>query len=120
MTLLSVGCSRQPDLAYTPRAELEKLPQKHQEQIGKYLEAYFGSPSNPRYLLPAPEEAASETGGDAGETNGGAAAESGDSASKIRLKDHPDWNRSVLKLGATVYTTQCAPCHGTGKNEERE
>ncbi|MFO0820082.1 MAG: c-type cytochrome [Pirellulales bacterium] len=119
MTLLSVGCSRQPDLAYTPREELEKLPQKHQEQIAKYLEAYFGTPSNPRYLLPAPEEAApeeaapEEAASESGETNGGGESTAAEPPSKIKLKDHPDWNRSVLKLGAAVYTTQCAPCHGT-------
>lgn len=122
LTLLSVGCSRQPDLAYTPRAELEKLPQKHQEQIAKYLAAYFGTPSNPRYLLPAPEEAAPAEAAsqEVGETNGGGelgggesgGGESAESTSKIKLKDHPDWNRSTLKLGAAVYTTQCAPCHG--------
>ncbi len=97
LAFFAAGCARQPELAYKAREEMSSIPEKHRQQISKYLDAYFGAPATPRYLLPS----AASGGGD------------GDAAADVRLVDHPEWSRKTLKLGAEVYTRQCAPCHGT-------
>ncbi|MFO0903084.1 MAG: c-type cytochrome [Pirellulales bacterium] len=112
LALLAAGCARQPELAFKAREEMSSLPAKHQEQIGKFLDAYFGSPSTPRYLLPAPEGEGGDAAASDGTSDESGAGESG-ASSDVRLFDNPAWSRRTLKLGAEVYTRQCAPCHGT-------
>lgn len=48
--VLSSGCSRQPELAFTPSARVEKLSPAFQEQIRRTLEEHCGTPRNPRLL----------------------------------------------------------------------
>lgn len=102
--LLMAGCSRAPDVAYTLRAEAEKLdlPAKHKAQIAEYLAMFHGTPSNPRMALPDPGAEAP-------------AAAAGESAGvkTIPRTDKPGYDRRHLQLGHEVYTKQCAGCHGT-------
>jgi len=97
----AVGCSRVSDVAYTLRADAEKLdlPEKHKAQIAEYLAMFHGTPSNPRMALPDPE---AETA---------AAAPSG--VAPIARIDKTGYDRLELQLGHQVYTKQCAGCHGT-------
>jgi mono/diheme cytochrome c family protein len=104
VALLAAGCSRAPDVAYTLRAETEKLdlPAKHQAQIAEYLAMFHGTPANPRMALP---DAAAEAPAPA-------AAESA-AVKAIPRADKPGYDRRHLQLGHEVYTKQCAGCHGT-------
>ena len=100
--LFAGGCSRLPDAAYTLRADAEKLelPEKHKQQIARYLAAYHGSPASPRMALPKEGEPAAE----------GEAAKGVDAITRV---DKPGYDRLHLALGRDVYTQQCAGCHGT-------
>jgi mono/diheme cytochrome c family protein len=104
VALLAAGCSRAPDVAYTLRAETEKLdlPAKHKAQIAEYLAMFHGTPANPRMALP---DAAAEA----------PAPAAGESAAvtAIPRTDKPGYDRRHLQLGHEVYTKQCAGCHGT-------
>lgn len=102
--VLAAGCSRLPDSTYTLRAEAEKLelPAKHKAQIAEILDAFHGTPANPRMALPV--ESA-----DAGEA--APAADAG--AVAIARVDKPGYDRLHLQHGREVYTAQCAGCHGT-------
>ena len=105
---LSVGgCSRLPESTYTLRADAEKLdlPAKHTQQIAEYLEAFHGTPANPRMLLPAADDAEEPAPPTANAT----------AAMPIAMArvDKPGYDRLTLKLGHEVYTAQCAGCHGT-------
>lgn len=106
LALLVGGCSRLPDSAYTLRVEAEKieLPQKHAEQIERYLAAYHGSPASPRMALPQ------DDGEGEGETDG---AKEGSGVDAIARVDKPGYDRLHLALGRDVYVRQCAGCHGT-------
>ncbi|MFM7243015.1 MAG: c-type cytochrome [Planctomycetaceae bacterium] len=97
----AIGCSRVSDVAYTLRADAEKLdlPEKHRAQIAEYLAMFHGTPSNPRMALPDPEAEP-------------AAAASGGVAPIARV-DKSGYDRLTLQLGHQVYTRQCAGCHGT-------
>jgi mono/diheme cytochrome c family protein len=116
---LMPGCSRRTEVAYSPREEIAKLPEKHQRQIAGFLEDYFGSPATPRFLLPAstlpasalPTTMVSTDGATPDESATDEAATDGADAPP-RLVDHPDWNRTKLRQGADVYRRQCASCHG--------
>ena len=104
IALLAAGCSRAPDVAYTLRAEAEKLdlPAKHKAQIADYLAMFHGTPSNPRMALPDPAAA----------TPAAAASDSAAVEAIPRL-DKAGYDRRHLQLGHEVYTKQCAGCHGT-------
>jgi mono/diheme cytochrome c family protein len=104
IALVSAGCSRAPDVAYTLRAEAEKLdlPAKHKAQIADYLAMFHGTPSNPRMALPDPAAA----------TPAAAASDSAAVEAIPRL-DKAGYDRRHLQLGHEVYTKQCAGCHGT-------
>ena len=104
IVLLAAGCSRTADVAYTLRAEAEKLdlPAKHKAQIAEYLAMFHGTPSNPRMALPDPAaEAPAAAAGDAA------------AVAVIPRTDKPGYDRRHLQLGHEVYTKQCAGCHGT-------
>lgn len=109
VALAVAGCSRVPDVAYTLRADAEKLdlPAKHQTQIADYLAMFHGTPSNPRMALPDP--AAKPPAADSAP---GEAAPAAPVAPIARI-DKPGYDRRHLQLGHEVYTRQCAGCHGT-------
>jgi mono/diheme cytochrome c family protein len=104
IALVAAGCSRAPDVAYTLRAEAEKLdlPAKHKAQIADYLAMFHGTPSNPRMALPDPAAAAPA-----------AAASDSAAVEAIPRLDKAGYDRRHLQLGHEVYTKQCAGCHGT-------
>lgn len=104
IALVAAGCSRAPDVAYTLRAEAEKLdlPAKHKAQIADYLAMFHGTPSNPRMALPDPAAAAPA-----------AAASDLAAVEAIPRLDKAGYDRRHLQLGHEVYTKQCAGCHGT-------
>lgn len=91
--LLAGGCSQQAELAYTPREELKKLPEKQQQQIADALANYFGTPRFPKFMAVAPEDKQPKD------------------AKEPLLADR--LARSHLQQGREVYTRQCAGCHGT-------
>lgn len=99
--LTAAGCSRVSDVAYTLRADADKLdlPEKHKAQIAEYLAMFHGTPSNPRMALPDPEAEP--------------AAVASDGVAPIARVDKPGYDRLTLQLGHQVYTKQCAGCHGT-------
>ncbi|MCE9528700.1 MAG: c-type cytochrome [Planctomycetales bacterium] len=91
--LLASGCSQEVELSYTPREELNKLPQKQQEQIAEGLVNYFGTPRFPKYMEVAPDDKQPAD------------------AKEPLLVDR--LTRGHLQHGREVYTRQCAGCHGT-------
>jgi mono/diheme cytochrome c family protein len=99
---LAAGCSRVSDVAYTLRADGEKLdlPAKQAAQIAEYLAMFHGTPANPRMALADPN----------GEQP--AAAPAGTAVAPIARIDKPGYDRRTLQLGHEVYTKQCAGCHG--------
>lgn len=96
------GCSRVSDVAYTLRADAEKLdlPAKHKAQIAEYLAMFHGTPANPRMALPDPAAEAP------------AAASGSGGVVPIARIDKPGYDRLHLQLGHDIYTKQCAGCHG--------
>jgi mono/diheme cytochrome c family protein len=91
--LLAGGCSQQAELAYAPREELTKLPEKQQLQIAEGLASYFGTPRFPKFMEVAPEDKQPKD------------------AKEPLLADR--LARSHLQQGREVYTRHCAACHGT-------
>ena len=91
--LCVAGCDQQVELAYSPREDLKEAPQKHQEQIARALETYFGTPRFPKLMEVAPEEKQPAD------------------AKEPLLVDRVD--RVQLRRGREVYTRQCSGCHGT-------
>ncbi|MCA9175252.1 MAG: c-type cytochrome, partial [Planctomycetales bacterium] len=85
--LLSAGCNRPVELAYSSTEELKELPASHQTQIGEHLRRFFGTPQNPLLAMPTEDE----------EAEGG-------------LTNLVDKDR--LKHGAAVFRQRCAGCHG--------
>jgi len=96
----AAGCSRVADVAYTLRADAEKLdlPAKHTAQIAEYLAMFHGTPSNPRMALPDP---AAEP------------AAMSDGVARLARVDKSGYDRLTLQVGHRVYVRQCAGCHGT-------
>jgi mono/diheme cytochrome c family protein len=93
LILLAGGCSQQVELAYAPREELKKLPEKQQQQIAEGLAGYFGTPRFPKFMEVAPEDKQPKD------------------AKEPLLADR--LARSHLQQGREVYTRHCAACHGT-------
>jgi len=91
-TLCIAGCGTPVELKFTPRADLQQLPKKHQEQIQSSLEDYFGTARFPKYLAVAPAE------------------EQPADAPAPKLIERQD--RRHLEHGQAVYLNQCAGCHG--------
>ncbi len=100
---VATGCSRVADVAYTLRADAEKLdlPAKHKAEIAEYLAMFHGTPANPRMALPDPAAAAPA-----------AASSEGAAVASIQRIDKPGYDRRHLRRGHEVYTKQCAGCHG--------
>ena len=92
------GCTQQPEAVFSLSETVKQLPQGHQDQIQAILTRHFGTPSNPRVLVP----------GEGDEDSGEGAAEDGESAFPVIDRFEPD----ALKLGAAVYNRRCALCHG--------
>ncbi len=107
------GCSRQAEIAYTLRADTEKLeiPQKHQDQISDYLDYLYGTPSDPRLSIPRPADEAATDDATSSEPTTEDAAKPGPMS--ILKMDKPGYDRQTLKLGHAVYVQQCVGCHGT-------
>lgn len=103
--IAAVGCAPPQDLRYTPRADIKgvavEIPDKHREQIAKYLEDYFGSPASPRMRVMAASEGGASDESPAGEKK---------PAAPVKWDEKAD--RQELKHGALVYRQQCASCHG--------
>lgn len=93
LLILSGGCAKQAELAYSPREELNDLPQKHQQQIGEALATYFGTPRFPKLMELAPED-----------------KQPVDAKEPLLVEK---FDRVHLRQGRDVYTRQCSGCHGT-------
>lgn len=109
------GCSPPEQLKYSPRTDIKgqavEIPEKHSEQIAKYLDQYFGPPLNPRLMMPAPAAAEGEAAASAESSDGGnAEGETPAAKPDVKLVDAVD--RQVLRHGARVYREQCQGCHG--------
>lgn len=91
-TLLAAGCTRQLELVYTPRKEIEELPGLHQAQIGAALEKYFGTPRTPKFLEVAPDD-----------------EQPAEATEPVLVARHDSQH---LAHGRDVYIRQCASCHG--------
>jgi len=104
--IVCLGCSPPQDLRYSPRVKIKgeavEIPDKHREQIAKFLEQYYGAPLSPRVMVPAP---ATDSAAEPKESE-----EQGDAAPRVALVNKVD--RQLLKHGASVYRQQCAACHG--------
>ncbi|MFM8733962.1 MAG: c-type cytochrome [Pirellulales bacterium] len=108
LAIALAGCSRLSDVAFSLRTDTEKLelPAKHAAQIAEYLAMFHGTPANPRMALPdseAESSAAPPVTTDAGVPG----------VMSISRIDKPGYDRRKLQLGHSVYTKQCAGCHGT-------
>ncbi len=98
----ATGCSRVADVAYTLRADAEKLdlPAEHTERIADYLAMFHGTPTNPRMALPDPNAESPE------------ASTADATLVPIARIDKPGYDRLTLQRGHEVYASQCAGCHG--------
>jgi mono/diheme cytochrome c family protein len=92
LALHAPGCSRQAELAFSPRAELAEFPAKHQSQIAAALEKHFGTARSPRFLVLAPED-----------------QQPADATEPLLIDK---FDRLQLAHGRDVYSRQCAGCHG--------
>lgn len=103
VAVAATGCSRVADVAYTLRADAEKLDlsAKHKAQIAEYLAMFHGTPANPRMAL-----------ADSAAAVPGVEAKAAAAVAAIPRIDKPGYDRRTLQLGHTVYTKQCAGCHG--------
>jgi mono/diheme cytochrome c family protein len=92
LAFLAAGCTRPPELAYTPREELKTLPPKQQQQVAEALTKYFGTQRFPKFMEITPADKQSTD------------------AKELLLVEKLD--RLHLQHGRDVYTRQCAGCHG--------
>lgn len=84
------GCNRPTDLVYALREETRELPEKHQQDIEKWLQESFGTPVDPRLRFDVTED-----------------EETPQAVSPEELEQ-----RLKLRLGRQVYAKQCQACHG--------
>jgi mono/diheme cytochrome c family protein len=90
LMVLLVGCnSRTADYSYSLRKEVSELPALHQQEIQTHLVRYFGTPVDPRLMLPTDKE---------------------DDKGQTVLQ--PKLERLYLKRGVQVYLRECVACHG--------
>lgn len=90
LPLLMVGCSsRTAEYSYTARKEVSELPALHQQEIQTHLVRYFGTPIDPRLMLPTDKQ-----------------DDKGQTVLEPRLE------RLYLKRGVQVYLRECVACHG--------
>jgi mono/diheme cytochrome c family protein len=90
--VLASGCSREAEVTFAPREDLQAFAPKHQTQLAAGLEEYFGTANSPRFMVVAPDE------------------EQPEDAAEPLLVQQVD--RLHLAHGRDVYTRQCAGCHG--------
>jgi mono/diheme cytochrome c family protein len=95
--LYFVGCTREAPLTYVISEPVQELPTLHQEQIESTLTRLFGSPLEPRLMMPSESEGSAEDSDEA-ETQ------------EPPLESLVD--AAQLAHGARVYRNQCAGCHG--------
>lgn len=86
------GCSRTPELEFSPSLEFADLTEKHQSSVTQGLRRLFGSPLKPRLRIVDPE------------------AEEPEEGQPWPLIDVA--NELHLQHGARVYNARCAGCHG--------
>ena len=89
---LFLGCSRAPELEFSPSVEVAELSEKHQSSVAQGLRRLFGTPTKPRLRVVDPE---------AEEPEEGQPWPLIDTASELHLQH-----------GARVYNARCAGCHG--------
>ena len=94
LAVCSGGCSPQETLQYADAEKLAEIPERHREQVRRYLLEYYGAPDNPKLLVPALEQ--------------------DESTDTVKLEDRVD--RARLRRGADVYRLRCAGCHGVTGN----
>jgi mono/diheme cytochrome c family protein len=104
------GCARETAVEFTSSEALSALPEKHQTQIKDVLANHYGSPADPRLMLPAAEDGASTADGSDVETPGEDAQSSEESTSEPKMVARFD--AFHLLQGGRVYQRRCAPCHG--------
>jgi len=111
VALTAPGCSRVADVAYTLRADAEKLdlPAKHKAQIAEYLAMFHGTPTNPRMALADPAAALPATE----QTTAAVAA--------IPRIDKPGYDRRTLQLGHSCLhgSVRRLPRHDGGRQGTR-
>lgn len=90
--LLAAGCSREPEVVFSPREDIRAFAPKHQSQLAGGLEKYFGTAHSPRFMVVAPDD-----------------EQPADAAEPLLVQQ---FDRQHLARGRDVYTRQCAGCHG--------
>ncbi len=90
IVVLVSGCSRRQPLSFTASERVQGLPASHQAEVMASLARFFGTPENPRQMIPAE----------------GADLESED----VELVSAVD--EKHLRRGAEAYNARCAGCHG--------
>lgn len=97
--LLLTGCNEPNATSYRYQEQLKSLPEKHQQDIARILVRNFGSPVDPRWEFPQPDE-----------TTANETTATEESLEPIAWKSRVD-PREVLH-GAIVFQQRCAGCHG--------
>jgi mono/diheme cytochrome c family protein len=133
LSLSVSGCARAPIPDYASSADVQKLPERHQEQIASALKQLFGTPTRPHLMaVGAEEEAESESADD--ESSDGDSADASDEATDSADADVDATegaasatkkqaiefevplvetvSASRLRSGADIYRTRCGGCHG--------
>ncbi len=105
------GCARQPNAVFTLSDGAQKLPELHQRNLEDGLRRIFGTPSQPRIAVPAPNtESVAEESSTTPEAAGGDAAAGPEGATTDFV------GRRQLAHGAIVYRNRCSGCHGLTGN----
>lgn len=91
LTLAATGCRPHEDVAFRYRDAVGDLPEKQQEQVKRFLTAYFGTASAPRLAIADPEGELDEQG---------------------RLPKLDQMELTYLRHGQQVFVEYCAACHG--------
>ena len=95
VSALSLGCAPTETAEFVVRDSVKELPAQQQQQLVGYLEEYYGTATNPRWMTPA----------DPAKTPPGEKEPAASLVEKVE--------RSHLLHGLRVYTQRCAACHGT-------
>jgi mono/diheme cytochrome c family protein len=108
--LLSVGCTPSQPEQFVLSKQTKELPERHQDQIEQILKRFYGEAGDPRWMIPAPAEQASENQASADKSDSSKKEGEEDVTAGLNLVEKVD--PAHLRLGMEVYNLRCAPCHG--------